>query len=62
MPTTVGMLIAEVLTENHYPLLEAADGPRRWHLEPEIAILTKPFAMSSLVNKVKEILEERSPL
>ena len=111
---TVRMLIAEVLTENHYRLLEAGDGPAAMrilegrrridlmvtdvglpggmngrqladaarqrrpelrilfitgyaenaaigngHLEPGMAILAKPFAMSSLANKVREILEER---
>ena len=29
------------------------------HLEPGMAVLTKPFAMSSFANKVREILEER---
>jgi CheY-like chemotaxis protein len=112
---TVRMLIAEVLTENHYRLLEAADGPSalkilesrqqridmmvtdvglpggmngrqladaarqvrpelrilfitgyaenavvgNGHLEPGMAVLVKPFAMSSFANKVREILEER---
>jgi len=112
---TVRMLIAEVLTEYHYRLIEASDGPSalrmlqienqridlmvtdvglpggingrqladaarqlrpelkilfitgyaenaaigNGHLEPGMAILTKPFAMSSFANKVREILEER---
>ena len=112
---TVRMLIAEVLTENHYRLLEAGDGPSalkvlearqqridlmvtdvglpggmngrqladaarqlrpelkilfitgyaenavvgNGHLEPGMAVLAKPFAMSSFANKVREILEER---
>ena len=112
---TVRMLIAEVLTENHYRLLEAGDGPSAMkilearqqridlmvtdvglpggmngrqladaarqmrpelrilfitgyaenavvgngHLEPGMAVLAKPFAMSSFANKVREILEER---
>jgi CheY-like chemotaxis protein len=112
---TVRMLIAEVLTENHYRLLEAADGPSalkiledkqhridlmvtdvglpggmngrqvadaarqlrpelrilfitgyaenavvgNGHLEPGMAVLAKPFAMSSFANKVRDILEER---
>ena len=29
------------------------------HLEPGMAVLAKPFAMSSFANKVREILEER---
>ena len=29
------------------------------HLEPGMAILTKPFAMTAFANKVREILEER---
>jgi CheY-like chemotaxis protein len=112
--TTVRLLIAEVLTENHYALLEAGDGlsalrvleskqridlmvtdvglpggmngrqladaarqlrPElrilfitgyaenavvgNGHLEPGMAVLAKPFAMSSFANKVREILEER---
>ena len=112
---TVRTLIAGVLTENHYRLLDAADGPsalkvlearqRRidlmvtdvglpgcmngrqladaarqlrpelrilfitgyaenavvgnGHLEPGMAVLAEPFAMSSLANKVREILEQR---
>ena len=112
---TVRLLIAEVLAENHYRLLEAADGPSalkvlearqqridlmvtdvglpggmngrqladaarqlrpelkilfitgyaenavvgNGHLEPGMAVLAKPFAMSSFANKVREILEER---
>ena len=111
---TVRMLIAEVLTENHYRLLDAVDGPSalrvlearqridlmvtdvglpggmngrqladaarqmrpelrilfitgyaenavvgNGHLEPGMAVLAKPFAMSSFANKVREILEER---
>ena len=112
---TVRMLIAEVLTESHYRLLEAVDGPSAMkllearqqridlmvtdvglpggmngrqladaarqmrpelrilfitgyaenavvgsgHLEPGMAVLAKPFAMSSFANKVREILEER---
>jgi CheY-like chemotaxis protein len=112
---TVRMLIVEVLTENHYHLLEAGDGPSalrilearhqridmmvtdvglpggmngrqladaarqlrpelkilfitgyaenavvgNGHLEPGMAVLAKPFAMSSFANKVREILEER---
>ena len=109
------MLIAEVLTENHYRLLDAVDGPSalklleakqqridlmvtdvglpggmngrqladaarqlrpelrvlfitgyaenavvgNGHLEPGMAVLAKPFAMSSFANKIREILEER---
>ena len=112
---TVRLLIAEVLSENHYRLVEAADGPSalkvlesrnqrvdlmvtdvglpggmngrqladaarqlrpglkilfitgyaenaaigNGHLEPGMAILTKPFAMTAFANKVREILEER---
>lgn len=111
---TVRMLIVEVLSENHYALLEAADGPSalkilenrqridlmvtdvglpgglngrqladaarqmrpelkilfitgyaenaaigNGHLEPGMAVLAKPFAMSSFANKVREILEEQ---
>lgn len=112
--TTVRLLIAEVLRENHYTLLEAGDGVSalkvleskqridlmvtdvglpggmngrqladaarqlrpeirilfitgyaenavvgNGHLEPGMAVLAKPFAMSSFANKVREILEER---
>ncbi|WP_246158118.1 PAS domain-containing protein [Reyranella soli] len=112
--TTVRLLIAEVLMENHYALLEAGDGVSalrvleskqridlmvtdvglpggmngrqladaarqlrpalrilfitgyaenavvgNGHLEPGMAVLAKPFAMSSFANKVREILEER---
>ncbi len=113
--STVRMLIAEVLTENHYRLIEAGDGVSalrvleatqqridlmvtdvglpggmngrqladaarqlrpelkilfitgyaenavvgNGHLEPGMAVLAKPFAMSSFANKVREILEER---
>jgi PAS domain S-box-containing protein len=111
---TIRMLIAEVLTENNYRLLEASDGPsalkvlqsgRRidlmitdvglpggmngrqiadaarllrpglrvlfitgyaenaaignGQLEPGMEILAKPFAMSSLANKVRDMLEPR---
>jgi CheY-like chemotaxis protein len=110
---TVRMLVAEVLTEQRYHVLEAIDGPsalkllesgvridlmitdvglpggmngrqvadaarllRRdmkvlfitgyaenaaignGHLDAGMAILTKPFAMSTLGNKVREMLEE----
>ena len=109
---TVRMLVAEVLTEQRYHILEAADGPSavkllesparidllitdvglpggmngrqvadtarllrkdlkvmfitgyaenaaigNGHLDPGMAILTKPFAMSTLGNKVREMLE-----
>ena len=109
---TVRMLIAEVLTENHYRILEAEDGVsalellageqavhlmvtdvglpgiingrqiadaarigrpqlkvlfitgfaenavvRSGRLEPGMALLAKPFAMSTLANKVREMLE-----
>jgi CheY-like chemotaxis protein len=112
---TVRMLIAEVLRESHYHLLEAVDGPSalkllearpqridlmvtdvglpggmngrqladaarqmrpdlrvlfitgyaenavvgNGHLDPGMAVLAKPFAMSSFANKVREILEDR---
>jgi PAS domain S-box-containing protein len=112
---TVRLLIAEVLGEHHYRLIEAADGPAAMkvlearqqridlmvtdvglpggmngrqladaarqlrpalkvlfitgyaenavvgngHLEPGMAVLAKPFAMSTFANKVREILEER---
>jgi PAS domain S-box-containing protein len=111
---TVRMLIAEVLTESHYRLLEAIDGQSAMkiiearqqridlmvtdvglpggingrqladaarllrpelrilfitgyaenavvgngHLDPGMAVLAKPFAMSSFANKVREMLEE----
>ncbi len=110
---TVRMLIAEVLSENRYRILEASDGPSatriletrqridlmvtdvglpgglngrqladaarqlrpelkilfitgyaenavvgNGHLEPGMAVLAKPFAMSSLANKVRDILED----
>ena len=29
------------------------------HLDPGMEVITKPFAMSSFANKVREILEER---
>jgi PAS domain S-box-containing protein len=109
---TVRMLVAEVLTEQRYHVLEAIDGPSalkllelggridllitdvglpggmngrqvadaarqlrpglkvlfitgyaenaaigNGHLDPGMAILTKPFAMSTLGNKVREMLE-----
>jgi signal transduction histidine kinase len=109
---TVRMLVAEVLTEQRYHILEAIDGPSavkilesparidllitdvglpggmngrqvadtarllrkdlkvmfitgyaenaaigNGHLDPGMAILTKPFAMSTLGNKVREMLE-----
>ncbi|MFO1046560.1 MAG: PAS domain-containing protein [Geminicoccaceae bacterium] len=109
---TVRMLIAEVLSENHYRILEAEDGVaalellageqavhlmvtdvglpgiingrqiadaarigrpqlkvlfitgfaenavvRSGQLEPGMALLAKPFAMSTLANKVREMLE-----
>jgi CheY-like chemotaxis protein len=112
--TTVRLLIAEVLGENHYALLEAGDGVSalrvlesrqridlmvtdvglpggmngrqladaarqlrpelrilfitgyaenavvgNGHFDPGMAVLAKPFAMSSFANKVREILEER---
>ena len=110
--TTVRMLVAEVLTEQRYDVLEASDGPSalkllesgtridlmitdvglpggmngrqvadaarqmrpdmkvlfitgyaenaaigNGHLDPGMAILTKPFAMSTLGNKVRGMLE-----
>jgi PAS domain S-box-containing protein len=109
---TVRMLLTEVLTESHYRVLEAMDGPSalrvleskqgidllitdvglpggmngrqladaarvlrtdlkvlfitgyaenavvgNGHLDPGMEILAKPFAMSSLANKVREMLE-----
>ncbi len=107
----IRMLVSEVLTEQHYRLLDAKDGPSALailesgnridlmitdvglpgglngrqiadrarvlrpklrilfitgyaenaavsnHLEPGMSVLTKPFAMSTLANKVREMLE-----
>ena len=109
----IRMLVSEVLTEQHYRILDAKDGPSAFailesgkridlmitdvglpgglngrqiadrarvlhpklqilfitgyaenaavsnHLEPGMSVLAKPFAMSTLANKVREILESK---
>ena len=109
----IRMLVSEVLTEQHYRILDARDGPSAFailesgkridlmitdvglpggvngrqiadrarvlhpklqilfitgyaenaavsnHLEPGMSVLTKPFAMSTLANKVREILDSK---
>jgi PAS domain S-box-containing protein len=109
----IRMLVSEVLTEQHYRILDATDGPSAFailesgkridlmitdvglpgglngrqiadrarvlrpklqilfitgyaenaavsnHLEPGMSVLAKPFAMSTLANKVREMLESK---
>ena len=64
---TIRMLMAEVLEEAGYIVIEAGDGAgglkilqsdiAHGHLDPGMDMIAKPFVMAAFANKVAEMIE-----